>query len=267
MSRNGHTPRAQPATPVRIKLKTRPRRVSVSSSSLDLSDDDGYSAVEEISDDEDEDEEDVTAVEEENILANGLNSHVVTPRPPSESDDEEYIGNDHGLDIEDDDGESWNGIVSEVDQSKVPDFYQEASAFNNDPQVERHVRFDIPSSDSDSTETEDDHADMFPDIFISQNSLDPAFRREINNNDAESFESWSFWDHHGQYRDWQRSDGVGIVRQYPEQDNIAPLAPAPVITSTAVSDFDPSQDLDGYESESCLAGRYMMPPLTLPHRS
>ena len=257
------------------------RRGSDTSSSFDLSDDDeGYSAVEDISDSEDDDEEDVAAVEEENILIEAFVRPSNSPRPQpvfmeeeeadDEDDDNDQDDNDDNddVDLDADDTASWAGIASEVDDSQVSDFYKEATAFSSD-NVERHVRFDVPDSDSDSTETEDDHADLFPDIFVAQNSLDPAFRREIEDDPDESSGSGSFWDYQGQYSepaDAFDSDAEEVVRQL--SDDETPVAtPKPpqssAVASNPIPAFEEPQDLDGYESESCLyAGPVLFHMLT-----
>lgn len=280
MSRNVR--RKAPATSKRSKRRDSD---TTSASSFDLSDDDGYSAVEDITDSEDDDEEDVAAVEEENIRTETIQEPLTSPRPPSEDlddddeqeDDQEIpsdqefeievdISVDGNPDLEDGDAEaeadeqtSWAGIVSEGEDNQVSDFYNDASAFTSDTAIERHVRFDVPSSDSDSTDTEDDdHGDLFPDIFVSQNSLDPAFRKEIENDvDDDSSGSGTFWDysggHHGHY-DNDDSDAEEIIRQL--SDDETPTATPISKTIKSEMDMTPTfngvQDLDGYESESCL---------------
>lgn len=249
------------------------RRDSDTSSSLDLSDEEGYSAVEDISDSEDNDEEDVIAVEEEMILTEGLPKPPEAPRPLSDDDaEEEDAGNDDDDDDDDDDEDddaeeeaededdgdadnaSWAGILSEVDDGQ--DFYQDPNAFASDPVVERHVRFDVPDSDSDSTETEDDHADLFPDIFVSQNALDPAFRKEIEHDPDESSGSNSFWDYHGHYEEEEgedsESDAEEVVRQLSEDDNasVMPVAAPLGAVESFTPTFEESLELDGYECES-----------------
>ena len=274
MSRNTYNRRPQPSTPTKVKLKTKARRDSdVSSSSLDLSDEDGYSGVDEISDDEDDDEEDVDAVEENAIRSLGSDR---APRPLSDDEEEEEDDeddddgdeddNDNENDDDDDDDDlgfnlhddndnaSWNGIASEVELSQASDFYIDANASTPTHQTERHVRFDIPFSDSDSTETEDDHADLFPDIFVSQTALDPAFRREIEHDDDDSSNSGSFWDYHGTYTETPGDDmeeAEEVVREIEDDEisNVASLAPPPVIAPAP--EFDQPHELDGYESEFC----------------
>ena len=263
MSRNVR--RKNPTTPVKA-TKSRSRRVSdTSSSSFDLSDDGGYSAVEEISDSSDDDEEDVAAAEEENIL---IEAQVATPPAPrplpivddeedeEEEDDDDDDDDDDGAEADEDDNGSWGGIMSEVDESQVSDFYQDALAYGSDTPIERHVHFDVPSSDSDSTDTEeDDHADLFPDIFVSQNALDPAFRREIEDDPDESSGSGSFWDYSYQYNYQEaESDADEIIRRLSDDDTptATPMASQPnTAASTPVPAFEEPHELDGYESESC----------------
>ncbi|OLN88085.1 hypothetical protein CCHL11_00008 [Colletotrichum chlorophyti] len=246
--------------------KAAKRRDSVtSSSSFDLSDDGGYSAVEDISDSSDDDEEDVDAVEEEHILHEVLPTPSIpsSPRPPivqqeeDDDDDDDEEEQEHDEDEEDgaadvEDSASWDGIMSDVDESAASDHHR--------PE-ERHVRFDVPSSDSDSTDTEDDHADFFPDIFVDQSSLDPAFRREIENDDEndESENSNSFWDYHGDYHgaygyppDDADSDIEAVIQELGDDDT--PIA-TPLTTGevsempTPVAAFEETQELDGYETD------------------
>ncbi|KAH6609737.1 hypothetical protein Trco_003083 [Trichoderma cornu-damae] len=257
------------------------RRGSEASSSMNLSDDDGYSAVEDISDSEDNDEEDVTAVEEENILIEGLPISSDAPRPQSDDDEEEEeedddddgeeeeeeeVEEDEGVEGEaesedgdgadgDADNASWAGILSDAEDGHASVFYHDTNPFVSDPVVERHVRFDVPDSDSDSTETEDDHADLFPDIFVSQNSLDPAFRKEIEHDPDESSGSGSFWDYHGQYgeaeEDDSESEAEEIVRQLSEDDprTAMPISSVTNATGDFMPTFEEPLELDGYESD------------------
>ncbi|KLP11361.1 uncharacterized protein Y057_9921 [Fusarium fujikuroi] len=255
-------------TPVKkTKTAQRRRRVSdtPSASSLDLSDDGGYSAVEDISDSSDDDEDDVAAAEEENILEE---THVPPtppqaprPQPTIEEDDEEEEEEEEveqeddeqeGLDIDDDDAASWGGIVT--DDEDQPDVYQDANIFGEEP-LERHVHFDVPSSDSDSTDTEDEIQGFFPDIFVSQNNLDPAFRREIENDPNESSDSGSFWDFNNQYGEQDDdSDAEEIFRQIDDDTPIAtPMASQPATAASTPQPipfgFEESTELDGYETD------------------
>lgn len=263
MSRNVR--RKFPSTPV--KATKRRRRVSeTSESSIDLSDEGGYSAVEDISDSSDDDEDDVAAAEEENILEEAHAPTPTAPRPRPLFEDKEIDDNDDDkdddaadaadadvdVDDEDDDGNgSWAGILSEVEEGNLSDFLnEELLEFNAN--VERHVHFDVPSSDSDSTDTEDDHLDLFPDIFVSQTALDPAFRREIEHDPDESSGSSSFWDYNYTHEDQADSDAEEVVRQMSDDDTpmATPLASAlNTVASTPVPAFEEPQELDGYESE------------------
>lgn len=283
MSRNLRQKR--PPTSAR---KVSKRRGSDSSSSLDLSDDDGYSAVEDISDSSDDDEADVHAVEERNILTEAFPKPSQSPRPEPESDndddeDEEEDEEEDDDDDDDDDYEedfdvshpivdadadehaSWAGIVSEVDGSQASDFLHDPS-FGSDTAVERHVRFDIPSSDSDSTDTDDDdHGDLFPDIFVSQNALDPAFRREIENDPDESSGSGSFWDYNGQYDQQEEdSDAEEVIRELSD-DETPTATPVTISEAKFAPAFEESHELDGYESESCLLRDISLICLLTPH--
>jgi hypothetical protein len=255
------------ATPVKTKTANRRRRVSdtPSTSSLDLSDDGGYSAVEDISDSSDDDEADVAAAEEENIFEEALPptpQPAPRPQPTIEEDDddeEEEEENDddddeqEGLDIDDDDAGSWGGIVSDVEDQ--PDIYQDANIFGSDNPVERHVHFDVPSSDSDDTDTDDEIGGFFPDIFVAQNTLDPSFRREIENDPDESSGSGSFWDFNNQYEEEQESDTEEIFRQVDEETPLAtPMASQPATAApTPIPFFEEPTELDGYESKFCSA--------------
>ncbi|KAI5458763.1 hypothetical protein BGZ63DRAFT_362515 [Mariannaea sp. PMI_226] len=269
MSRNVR--RKFASTPV--KVTKRRRRVSeTSESSLDLSDEGGYSAVEEISDSSDDDEDDVAAAEEENILEEAEVPTPTAPRPrllfdtkeidddddDDDDDDENDDDDDDGAEADEDEDEgegengSWAGIISEVDEDNVSDFLQEAMAFGSDTPVERHVHFDVPSSDSDSTDTEDDHGDLFPDIFVSQTALDPSFRREIENDPDESSGSGSFWDYTYNHDDQPDSDAEELIRQLSDDDTptATPMASQPnTVASTPVPAFEEPQELDGYETD------------------
>ncbi|KOS22424.1 hypothetical protein ESCO_002063 [Escovopsis weberi] len=244
--------------PVKPLSKPRKRRDSDSSSSLDLSDDGGYSAVEDISDSEDDDEDDVNAVEEESILAEGTVKSSIAPRPPLDAKDEEDLEDeeeegegedeDDNDDNDDDDEEdeeddqeeqesieidegdaddnaSWGGIASEADESQASDFYSEATHLASDIAVERRT------------------------------ALDPAFRREIEHDPDESSGSGSFWDYHGQYEeegDDSDSDAEEIIRRL--SDDEAPMTvPGASEATNGIADFTPAfeetLELDGYESE------------------
>lgn len=279
MSRNAR----QKLPPVRAP-KPKKRRVSdtttTSSSSLDLSDDEGYSAVDEISESEDDDEEHVFAAEEEHIISH--EAHRGQPRslPPQqdveddadEEDDDDDDDEDTELpeqaseeveaDEDDDDGDevaSWDGILSDGEDAAASDFAANYMLDPNVANVERHVRFTgVPDSDSDSTTTDstEDVEGFFPDIFVEQASLDPAFRREIEYDPDESSNSGgSFWDFGSQDRFEVESDDEVVPAQGLDDGTPTPtpsVSQTPTAASTPVAS-GVVQELDGYESESCLS--------------
>jgi hypothetical protein len=262
-----------PRTPVQASK----RRGSRSSSSpLNLSDDDGYSGVDDVSDTEDDDEEHVFAVEEEHIISRALcKGPRGSPRPDQNDNEEdadeekEDVDENEGDDEEDGDEDedededadadasaSWDGVLSDIDDSQASDSYTNGYILDQDvANVERHVRFaGVPDSDSDSTttDTSEDIGQFFPDIFVAQSSLDPAFRREIEHDPDDSSNSSSFWDLHGSYDRFGDSGEEAVAQQAFDDDT--PVATPitgqfPVEVSTPVAVSDEVQELDGYESE------------------
>ncbi|RYP67239.1 hypothetical protein DL771_007328 [Monosporascus sp. 5C6A] len=256
---------------VRKKQHSRPpkvakRRGSDVSSSLDLSDDGGYSAVEDITD-SDEDEEDVVAVEEEHIVSNALHNVVRSSPRPVEEDEE---GDDEDEEDDDDDdaeSTSWDGFPSDADEA-LPAARGLEDPFVSGPEdsvVERRVRFDVPdSSDGESTETDDDidHG-FFPDIFVDQNSLDPSFRREIEEDlDDDNSSNSGFWDFNGT-GDFSIDDGNSdieafIMKALEQDDDSTPVA-TPMIGHNLLFNADPTPipspaidddvSLDGYQTD------------------
>ncbi|VUC21340.1 unnamed protein product [Clonostachys rosea] len=263
-----------------VKRKFRPappkaskrRDSDTSSSSFDLSDEGGYSAVEDISDSEDDDEEDVNAAEEENILTQVIPSPspASTPRPTTEityeyesSDDNPIEGIDESgsviLNEDVDDNVSWHGIISDKDSDLGQD-----TDIGSVSKIDRHVRFALPSdSDSDSTDTEDDYGGMYSDIFIAQTQLDPNFRREVELDPDDSSGSEGFWDYGQYFGDQRESEAEEIIRQLSddEDEDATPLATPsalPPVVGVQIDDFpfaetptqfqDPSE-LDGYETD------------------
>ncbi|KAH7039654.1 uncharacterized protein B0I36DRAFT_343515 [Microdochium trichocladiopsis] len=267
----------QPTTPVKGKAPVRRRASDVSSSSsLDLSDEDGYSDLDDLTSDED-DEEDVEAAEEEHIIQS-------SPQPTEEDeegDDEAGDAEDEEEEDDDDDDDeeedndpvesaSWDGILSDVDVDELNQDETDTLSLGNDSAVERRVRFDVPdSSDGDSTETDEDvvNRDFFPDIFVPQSSLDPGFRREIerdhdddNNSDSGfwDFHSHDFSNHHDSpFDDNVSTDIEAVLQSLQEDDDSTPVA-TPMNrheSSTAQSSLMPSPEmdddtsLDGYQTD------------------
>jgi len=260
-----------PRTPVKVNKK---RRLSdSSSSSLNLSDDDGYSGVEDVSESDDDDDEHVFAAEEETIISEELKKSSEPSRPVDVEDGDADAEEDDDEDdevVDDDDAvyesSEWDGNSSDNENTvtEIP-----FTIFEEEPApVERHVRFTgVPDSDSDSTTSEtSDHEEFFPDIFVDQSILDPGFRHEIERDD-DSENSESFWDFHSSSQDLigaESDDEAG------ESDDITPTQTpmptptvTPMISRAATEVFSPvnfplnfpsvetndTLELDGYESE------------------
>ncbi|KAK5633221.1 hypothetical protein RRF57_008935 [Xylaria bambusicola] len=256
-------------TMIRLKIpvapvKAKSRRDSDSLSSLDLSDDGGYSGVEDITG-SDDDEEDVEAAEEEHILSDEIQHAARTsPRPhqDDEDDDDEALGDDEGGDYDEDDDEveettSWDGFPSEPEQTEIDD----VAGIPVISAVKRRVRFDVPESDDDDdTETDEDTAyGFFPDLFVDKSTLDPTFRLEVDHNSDD--DSDAYWDHYetsnltgGVYEE-ETSDFEALISVI-EGDDSTPIA-TPVTAndmSTAFSTPAPSpekdeESLDGYQTD------------------
>jgi len=264
--RNGR--QAAPATATK---GVQGRRVSVASSStFDLSsaDNDNYSGVDDISDDEDN-EEDVFAAEEEAIREEASSpSSPPTPRPHSGHVDEWMHDDDNESDDDNDDESgsfaanensdddvSWAGITSDPADLPTSDFFDHQSPFENP----RRVRFDVPSDNDDgssSDSTEEDHALLYPDIFVDQSTLDPSFRRQIENEADESSASDSFWDHAAHYGGYfeEESEFEGFAT--PTAGDAMPPPTDPWVSENPLGSFplegndvEDANDLDGYESD------------------
>ncbi|KAK8014812.1 hypothetical protein PG990_008108 [Apiospora arundinis] len=265
MSRNVR-PKA-PTTPVKASKK---RRGSDSSSSLDLSDEEGgYSGVDAITDSEDEDEDDVLAAEEEKILVSEWRttaSHS-SPRPvesDEEGDDEDEAEEDEEDDDDDNDDDadestSWEGFMSDNNQDAAAEPAAKNTGSVSDTTVERRVRFDVPDSDGDTTDT-DDGVGFFPDIFVDQNSLDPSFRREIEQDDPDdSSNSGGFWDIHGPHENVDIMDTFNGDLDFFFEDDSTPVAtpgtaqePSTGVSTPMASPekfFEDENSLDGYQSD------------------
>ncbi len=120
--------------------------------------------------------------------------------------------------------------------------------------VKRQVRFaGVPDIDSDSTtsDTTDDVAQIFPDLFVEQTSLDPAFRREIEQDPDDGSSNGSYWD----FRDTFRivdSAHAGAAVDLSSDDDVVNVAQGsgqmPPGFSTPVQTPHDDHD-DGYDSE------------------
>ncbi|KAK4040615.1 hypothetical protein C8A01DRAFT_15549 [Parachaetomium inaequale] len=261
MSRNVR-PKYKPA-PVRA-----PKRRDYDSSSVDLSDDSGYSGVEDVTDSEDDDEDHVFAAEEEHIINASRKRASVPPRPLMEDDEDDDVDEESEADEEDeaepeeadptDDSASWDGFSSDHDEL-IP---AEPITLDLLDQVSipagRHVRFvGVPDSDTDDTTSETSEVsnmnDFFPDIFVEQSALDPTFRREIEDDD-ETSSNGSFWDFHS------GSQEIAAREAHDEaaaQDfDVTPVAtprpsqpPTEVSTPVALPAEVQELELDGYDSD------------------
>lgn len=261
----------------RAPAKAAKRRGS-DSSSLNLSDDDGYSGVEDISDSDDDDEEHVNAAEENHIISHAFRQgHSGSPRPKpeddsdaDEADGEDDVDEDDDDEDDDDDDEdeeeveedadesvSWDGILTDIDDGGASDIGPGGYILDQHvAHIERHVRFTgVPDSDSDSTTTDTtkDIDGFFPDLFVEQNSLDPAFRREIEYDPDESSNSGSFWDFHSSQDQLgpDSDDEIGGALLEDDTPTATPSAsqvPTEVSTPTPIPSGE-VQELDGYESE------------------
>lgn len=276
MSRNVRQKYPPARTPGRA-----PKPRDYDSSSIDLSDESGYSGVEDVTDSEDDDEDHVFAAEEEHIISASRKRSLVPPRPLMEEDDdadEESEADEDEAEQEADpadDSASWDGIVSDHDEppadSLATDLLDGIAAIP----VERHVRFEgVPDSDSDSTTSETSEInDFFPDIFVEQSALDPSFRREIEDDD-ETSSNGSFWDFHNGSQELkaQDSDDEGAAQYFDTTPLATPRASKPPTEmSTPVAIPAEVQELDGYESEfaSSIWARLVLilrQPMVIPPR-
>lgn len=158
----------------------------------DNSSDDDYAGVDLISDAE-EDEPDVEVAEEQAIIESEEDDNDDVLQPDNDDDQSSWAG----FDLEDEPTfGGGNPLFDErISRTSTPNMYAEATAW--EATSSRRVRFDL--SDSDSSDTE---VNIFPDIFLDQNSLDPQFRQTIendynNDNDDPPSDEGSYWDFRG----------------------------------------------------------------------
>ncbi|KAI9811302.1 MAG: hypothetical protein M1832_000916 [Thelocarpon impressellum] len=172
-------------------------------------DDAAYKAVDLISD-SDSDEPDVEEAEERNIIDEAASSAAGTAAlpcspPPSVASDWE------GFEIPDPLFSAEGGDPYSQDNPYFADeleLYNVANALDRDSPVpapeSKRVRFqdDVACSDSPSSVTTDGDEDVFPDLFMQQDLLDPQFRQMIENdqdNDdgGSGGSNASYWDLRG----------------------------------------------------------------------
>ncbi len=159
----------------------------------DHSSDDDYAGVDLISDTE-EDEPDVEVAEEQAIIESEEDENDDNVLQPDNDDDQSSWA---GFDLDDEPtfGTGDPLFDEHISRTSTPNMYAEATAW--EATSSRRVRFDL--SDSDSSDTE---ANIFPDIFLDQSSLDPQFRQTIendynNDNDDPPSDEGSYWDFRG----------------------------------------------------------------------
>ncbi|KAG8160884.1 hypothetical protein KVR01_009148 [Diaporthe batatas] len=206
-------PKKGPKKAPKSSKQRRASSSSLSSASLDLSDDGGYSGVDDVSD-SDDDEENVFAAEEEHILANARQPAAPSSPRPTSSDidgdeDEAAADADDDDDSDDNDNENEKELESaDEDGGDTSSVSWNGFASENDEPVPAQVHTAEP----------EDVDDFFPDIFIAQDSLDSGFRREIEqDDDDDSSVSATYWDYSGAAGapDDSDDDPYGIDEEFP----------------------------------------------------
>ncbi|KAL5604034.1 uncharacterized protein BROUX77_004220 [Berkeleyomyces rouxiae] len=243
-------------------------------------------------DNDDNDDLDINDLDDNDDIA------IADSEDNEEDVDEEDEGHDNEVDVDkdvdqdelelevEDDNESVDGDIDETSSwAGVSEDELLATGIGSTQESSqvRKVRFDVPSSDSESTDTdEEDHGNFFPDLFIPQRSLDPNFRREIENDSDASCSSGSFWDFNAPYETGvqqqstsdiqlqepafvfetaidipgtmadtlessdQHSSTIGLMSFTHQQVEDASVA---VAVATMDFDFPENEHLDGYESD------------------
>lgn len=200
-----------------VGSKTGKKSVKRSKNSI-ASDDSDYSGVDLISDSE-EDEPDVEVAEEQAIIESEEEEDYASPQPVQDDDQDSWANFDV---FEDNPGVYFEEQIAQIVRPTVPDIFTGATGWIADagsddesqPETARRVRFDL-SSDSD-TAPSDVEDNIFPDIFLEQGSLDPGFRRTIENdhdkdNDDPPSDDGSYWDFRG--------DDAEVEDEDPNMDN------------------------------------------------
>ena len=181
------------------------------------SDDDGYSGVDGISDSDGE-EPDVEEAEEQAIIESE-DEDEQTPRPTLDDDQISWDGFGTQEEIL---GENTQFFEDHITRGHAPDHDTEATVWNHalsedDVIATRRVRFEVPSADADeSSDTDDDDANFYGDIFVQQDILDPSFRQRIESNVDEYVGGSS--DGEGSYWDFREDDGHE-AHPHEEDDN------------------------------------------------
>lgn len=195
-----------------------PKKSARRASKTDQSSDDDYAGVDLISDSE-EDEPDVEVAEEQAIIASAEDEDeddddsISTPRPSGDDDD---ISTWDGFSVDasqDVLGDETAFFDDHMARMHAPDHDAEAALWASnvldpDGPEPRRVRFNL--SDSSSTASDNDNQ-LYPDLFMDQDSLAPSFRQRIENDDDEqnpSSDDGSYWDFEGGERNPVLDDGA-----------------------------------------------------------
>lgn len=287
MSRNHQRQKkAKTAVTLRVSKATR-RRVKTPTPSPDASGDEGYSALENLSD-SDEDEDSVQAAEREYLIkqVRGHFHHSARPHDDNEDDgddedddeddgyeeedeedegDEEDGGAESEPDDQEDDESSWNGIPTSPEAEEVDEFaamHPELSSPQSQPS-RKVVRFNVPpdvSSDDDTDTDQDGVAEMFPDIFYNLDSLPQNIRRQYEQDspadDMSAFEALDTALNGLEYSTAESDPEAILLRQYDTDTPIStPIVGGPQnsfllpAVSMTVQAMAQSPELDGDETE------------------
>lgn len=161
------------------------------------SSDSDYEGVNEISDSDDENEKDVLKAERRAIIAAAESED--SPRPQDIEDYSDYWG---GFDDSPAPIEELSFFDDHIARGHEPDLDAKAIVYNatsaagssdSDSTVTpRRVRFDLSGSDDEDSEIDA----LYSDVFFDQNSLNPAFRQQIeqDNEDQVSIDG-GHWDY------------------------------------------------------------------------
>lgn len=270
-------PQKGPKRPPQQKQQQRRESTSSLSSAPNLSDEDGYSGIDDVPDSDDDDDEHVFAAEMEHIISLRRGAPHSSSRPVHRSDDDDSDSDDDDADEESimDENfsldESGSGLAeSSSNISHIEDAIPESTTLQESPDqpAARHVRFTgVPDSDSDS-EQSDYWGDLFPDLLVPQSALDPSFRKEIEkDDDSDCDASETYWDHNeplnfsNQYEQEDtrmNSDPPGPWRWGPYGPIETPLdsnshnGVVPGTTAAAPLDIHDEESSDGYECMSCI---------------
>ena len=189
------------------------------------SDDEVYNAVDLISD-SDEEEPDLEQMEEKMIIdseeehVGGLVPRVHPTSPPSTSTEDWQ-----GFDLVDDTFFSDVPFFDEeIRRTDLIDLYHDATPIHSrdspSPQTIRRVRFADDVSHSSTSRTASLASvdnDIFPDLFMHQDSLDPSFRRLIENDFDE--EAQSLTDGEGSYWDLEDNEDFELEKHGLKDDS------------------------------------------------